>query len=179
VSEIEYFEHEGVQFALIRGGMTRTQHVGAQEVLNRALEPLAIASLSDPYSEQFDEGGYRIDVRLPGPARAVLVDVGPPFQRWEWADNDYVCLAFDMDAGLHHIPVTGKDVHLVMIDDRAFHASLVADESTQRFGANLYGFLRERLGLTVHIIAPSSERRDQIIAGIASMRVVASPDGCV
>ena len=177
MSEIEYFQHEGVRFALVRGEMTRAQHVHAQEILNRGLEPLALASLSDPYPERFETDGYVLDLLLPGPARAVLVDEGTPFHRWGWAHNEFACLAFDIDAGVHGNPSTGNDVLLVTIDGRAFQVSFATDESTQRFVARFDGFLREEMALTVHIMAPSSERRDQIVAGIATMRVVASPEG--
>lgn len=173
---MEYFERDGVHFALVPGDMTRSQHVHAQDVLNRALDPLVLAPLSAPYLEQFEAGGYRLQAQLPGPTRAVLVDEGAPFQRWEWADNEFAWLAFDINAALHHNPSTGEGARLVIIDDRSFQVAFADAESSQRFGARLDGFLREELKLMAHIIAPSTERRDQIVAGIASMRVVASPD---
>lgn len=185
VQIIEYFEHEGVRFTIMRVDqtrfvsagreMTRSQHVHAQDVLNRKLEPLALASLGDPYPERFEADGYMLDLLLPGPARAMLVDKGPPFQMWNWANNEYAWLGFDLNAGFEGNPSTAKDTRLVKIDGRAFKVSFAADESTQRFAARLSGFLSEEMALEVHIMAPSSERRDQIVAGIATMRVVASP----
>lgn len=175
--ELEYFEQDGREYVRVEGTMMRTHHIRDQEALNRALVPLELTILRDPYPQVFEASGYRIAAQLPGPVRAVLADEGPPYQCWHWQKYEFVWIAFDIEAELPHIfyPSTGKDARLVTIDSHPFQVTFAADEGTQRYVARFFGYLHDKLAIDVYLMAPSPERRDELIAGIASMRVLKLP----
>lgn len=163
----------------ISGTLSRTYHVSDQEQLNRGLMLATLPTLHNSYEQRLVFSGVNGVVQFPGPARAQRGDAPEPFQIWEWAPDESVRFTFDVGGELPWLVTasTFDGAEGVQIDARPFQLIRGYDESRQWFIARVEGFLRDTVEMGAVIVAPTAARRDQLVAGVASVRVVASPDG--
>lgn len=68
------------------------------------------------------------------------------------------------------IQARGDGARLVPIDDHAFQWIFAPDESTQRFIARSDGYPHDKPAVIAHVLAPTPERCDEIVAGLALLR---------
>ncbi|QJR37581.1 hypothetical protein [Gemmatimonas groenlandica] len=162
----------------VTGTLPLTHHVSDQEQLNHHLVRATLAPMVDGYAQLLEFSGFQALVRFPGPTRPLRGDAPEPFQSWEWSGNDFVRLFFGVGGELPRLigVSTFEGAEGVEIDTHPFQLLRGYDASRRWFVARLDGYLRDTVELEVFIVAPTAERRDQLVAGVATLRVVASPN---
>ena len=96
----------------------------------------------------------------------------------KWSRNESVRLFFGVGGELPRLVAVGTfdGAEGVEIDLHPFQLLRGYDELRKSFVARLDGYLRDTIELEVFIVAASAERQDQLMASVATLRLVALPN---